>query len=178
MCALSRPLINLVHLAVSLGILTSSLYGQGTANPDAKVIKQRISAALTDSWKITGFESVNSPPGPWVPMFGDEYLGYVVTCEDLSKSVEDAGGKAGASASALRHPMFSVWLFRRSGSVTPSRVQQDWQKLRSSPIQRALPTLLGFNKDFVVACVYDCSEKMVGNVVTALKLQSFSSNDG
>jgi hypothetical protein len=149
-----------------------SLLAQETLSPEGSQARQKIKSALTGSWKVTGFETVSSAPNQWDDLFGHDYLGYAATCEDLATLKPDAGGKGGASNNARRHPMFALWLFRRTAAITPARVRHDIQRLRSSPIQRQMPTLVGFNKDFVVTCLYDCSESMAADVISSLKLEN------
>jgi hypothetical protein len=154
------------------GALALSLLAQETLSPKASQTKQTIKSALTGSWKVTGFEDVKSAPNAWDDILGAAYLGYSATCEDVAKLEADAGGKGGEANNARRHPIFELWLFHRNTTITPAKVRHDLQKLQSSPLQRAMPKLVGFNKKFVVTCLYDCSESVVANVASSLKLEN------
>src|SRR5215472_2896431 len=131
-------------------ILLAAIALSGTAliaqNVNPKTIQKEIKSGLTGSWKNTGFKSVDSPPAPWGDFFrGNEYLGYAAMCEDRDHTIESGGPKSGpAGASSTRHPMFVLWLFRRSAAVTPARVLRDWNKLQQSAMQKTMPTLLGY----------------------------------
>jgi hypothetical protein len=170
---LLSPLASALLLASFAGIP-----GSAASNDEAEQIKKTISSGLAEPWKLTGFESVDSPPGPWEGLFGSAYVGYSATCENLVELKEDQGGKNGAANNAKRHPIFSLWLFHIRGSLTPAKVQHDLDQLRSSPIQRQIPKLLGSNKHFVVTCVYDCSEPAVESVAAALGLKNAQGNSG
>lgn len=174
----SRNCVALMLLVTTATILSSSVLSNPAADQESKQIKQQIASALKDQWKITGFEEVaSSATSPWSSIFSDDYRGYAATCEDVGRTIEEPGGKSDGSGNARRHPMFSLWFLRQTASVTPAKVQQNLQKLRFSARQVAIPELLGYNRDFVVMCTYDCSEKAVTEIARILKLQSFSGND-
>ena len=161
----------------SAALLTSLLLLALALGQDERHLKQQIASGLTDPWKITGFEKVDSSgSAPWHMIFKHDYPGYVATCEDVSQTTEESSGKSDGPGNARRHPIFSLWLLRRSASVTPAKVQQDLQKLRFSAMQVAVPQFVGFNHDYVVTCTYDCSEKAVGKIGRILKLQNPAGN--
>jgi len=158
----------LLGIAVSAPFFLSRL----AIGQDERDLKQKIASGLSGHWKITGYEKVGSKkPGPWSGIFNKNYPGYVATCEDVSTTNEESGGKSDGAGNARRHPIFSLWFLQRSASVTPAKIQQDLQKLRFSAMQVATPQLLGFNRDYVVTCTYDCSEKAVTKIAGILKLQ-------
>jgi hypothetical protein len=172
----SRNRVGLTILIVTAAILSSSILSEPAAGQDEKQIKNQINSALKNPWMITGFETVaSSASGPWSSLRGD-YRGYAVTCEDVGRTVAESGGKSDGAGNARRHPRFDLWLLRRTASVTPAKVQQDLQQLSFSALQAVTPKLLGFNQDYVVACMTDCSEKAVTEIARTLKLRNFSGN--
>jgi len=167
--SVATRLLLLTLTIIGLGLV---VIGQGSPNQrEAQQLKKQISSALRAPWRITGFETVNSAPSPWSFLFPDATQGYAVSCENTSQNIQDSGMKSDSAAPAVRHPRFVLWLFTRSRSITPGKVEADSRKLHMSPIQVAIPDMLGFNDQFVVSCVYDCSHENVRDIVTALGLR-------
>jgi hypothetical protein len=171
----SRNRVAVLSWVTLATVLSSSVVTQPAVAQDEQPIKQKIISGLQGSWKVTGFENVDSSAaGPWGGMLDANYRGYAFACEDVSRTIEEPGGKSDGAGNARRHPRFDLWFFRRSASLTPQKVRADLQDLRLSPIQRQVPELLGFGRDYVVTCTYDCSEKPVAEISKVLKLQTFS----
>ena len=164
--AMSRGLI-IILFPLAAGMV---LMGQDSSGQ----LKQQIASALKRPWQLTGFESINSDSAPWNSWIKDERHGYAVTCEDPTRTLEEAGSKSATSSSAKRHPGVLLWLIRRNPTTSPDKIQADLRKAYPPMVQMAVPRLLGFNDRFVVACMGDCAEEQVENIASSLHLKQFS----
>ena len=137
-------------------------------------LKKQIASAVKSPWQLTGFESIDADRPPWSPWMSGERQGYAVTCEDPSRTLEETGSKSATSSSAQRHPGVLLWFIHRNPATSPDKIQEGLAKAYPPMVQMAIPRLLGFNKQFVVACMGDCAEKQVEDIASSLHLKPFS----
>ena len=144
-------------LAGSLFLSLSALSQEKPLSPEAKKVKASLQASLVGGWSVTDFEieDLHSSYVPWSHFFPDARMGYSATLEDLGRTVSEPGGKRGAALSE-RHPRFDLWLLSRSRTINPQSFSAMFASM-DPIIQEAHPVAMGYNPDFIVACVYDCS---------------------